>query len=42
MADPELLTRYGKAGRQRAIAEFGWGAVAATTLSLYQSVINNR
>ena len=42
MADPELLKRYGAAGRQRAIAEFGWDAVAATTLALYQSVINNR
>ena len=42
MADPELLKRYGAAGRQRAIAEFGWDAVAATTLALYKSVINNR
>ena len=42
MAQPELLKQYGKAGRQRAIAEFGWDAVAATTLALYQSVINNR
>ena len=42
MADPELLERYGKAGRARAISEFGWDAVAATTLALYQSVIQNR
>jgi starch synthase len=42
MGQPELLKQYGKAGRQRAIAEFGWDAVAATTLALYQSVINNR
>jgi starch synthase len=42
MADPELLTQYGKAGRERAISEFGWAAVAATTLSLYQSVIASR
>lgn len=41
MANPDLLQRYGAAGRQRAIAEFGWDAVAATTLALYQSVINN-
>jgi len=39
MSQPELLTQYGKAGRERAIAEFGWDAVAATTLKLYQSVI---
>ena len=42
MGQPELLKRYGAAGRQRAIAEFGWDAVAATTLSLYQSVINKK
>ena len=42
MGEPELLQRYGKAGRQRAISEFGWDAVAATTLALYQSVINHR
>jgi starch synthase len=41
MSDPELLARYGEAGRQRAISEFGWDAVAATTLKLYQSVITN-
>jgi starch synthase len=42
MGNPALLTQYGKAGRQRAASEFGWDAVAATTLALYQSVINNR
>ncbi len=42
MANPDLLTQYGKAGRQRAISEFGWEAVAATTLALYKSVINSR
>ena len=42
MSNPELLVRYGKAGRQRASSEFGWDAVAATTLALYKSVINNR
>ncbi len=42
MANPELLERYGKAGRARAISEFGWDAVAATTIALYQSVIQNR
>ena len=42
MSDPELLQRYGKAGRQRAATEFGWDAVAATALRLYQSVISHR
>lgn len=42
MSDPELLTRYGKAGRARAIELFGWDAVAQATLALYRSVINAR
>ena len=42
MSNPELLVQYGKAGRKRASSEFGWNAVAATTLALYKSVINNR
>jgi len=42
MGTPELLAQYGAAGRKRASSEFGWGAVAATTLALYKSVINNR
>jgi starch synthase len=40
MADPELLEKYGKAGRARAQSEFGWDAVAAQTIALYKSVIN--
>ena len=39
MAQPELLEKYGKAGRVRATEEFGWDAVAATTISLYKSVL---
>ena len=42
MANPDLLQQYGKAGRARASFEFGWDAVAATTLALYKSVINHR
>jgi starch synthase len=41
MADPALLEKYGKAGRARAESEFGWDAVAAQTIALYKSVINN-
>jgi starch synthase len=41
MADPALLEKYGKAGRARAQSEFGWDAVAAQTIALYKSVINN-
>jgi starch synthase len=41
MAQPELLQQYGVAGRERAIAEFGWEAVAARTIELYRLVIHN-
>ncbi|MEY4035609.1 MAG: hypothetical protein RLZZ311_786, partial [Actinomycetota bacterium] len=37
MANPELLDKYGKAGRARAQSEFGWDAVAAQTVALYKS-----
>ena len=39
MAQPELLDKYGKAGRKRAQTEFGWDAVAAQTIALYKSVL---
>ena len=39
MSDSSLAHRYGKAGRERAIAEFGWDKVAAQTTNLYRSVI---
>ena len=42
MGNPELLLQYGTAGRARAQSEFGWEAVAASTLALYQSVIEKR
>ncbi len=42
MANPELLAQYGKAGRARAMSEFGWEAVATSTLQLYQLVIEKR
>lgn len=42
MGDPDLLIRYGKAGRVRAMEEFGWDAVAQATLKLYRSVIESR
>lgn len=41
MAQPELLSQYGIAGRKRAIAEFGWEAVAARTIELYRFVIQS-
>ena len=39
MSDSSLSDRYGKAGRERAIAEFGWDKVATQTINLYRSVI---
>ena len=36
LADPASAERFGKAGRRRAIERFGWPAVAAETLALYQ------
>ena len=39
LADPELLKRYGKAGRERATTHFGWDAVAQATIALYRSVL---
>ena len=38
MAQPELLIKYGKAGRNRAQTHFGWDAVAAQTIALYESL----
>ena len=37
--NPELLRKYGLAGRARAMSEFGWESVAAQTVTLYGSVI---
>lgn len=39
MSNPEKLREMGRAGRKRAIDEFGWEAVARTTISLYRSVL---
>jgi alpha-maltose-1-phosphate synthase len=39
MSQPELLKKYGAAGRVRAQKLFGWDAVAALTVALYRSVI---
>ena len=39
MSQPELLKKYGAAGRLRAQKLFGWDAVAALTVDLYRRVI---
>lgn len=40
MSQPELLVRYGIAGRAKAQSEFGWDAVAQTTSALYSQVLS--
>ena len=39
VADPGLAERMGRAGRQRAITSFDWGAIAAQTVQLYASLL---
>ena len=39
MSTPELLKNYGAAGRKRAMAHFGWEAVAQATVDVYRRVI---
>jgi alpha-maltose-1-phosphate synthase len=41
-ADPELAKAYGLAGRQRAIADFGWDAIAEQTMDVYRAAAENR
>ncbi|MHA6759008.1 glycogen synthase [Streptacidiphilus sp. PAMC 29251] len=37
--DPERAARYGAAGRERAVAEFGWDAIAARTVEVYRTAL---
>ncbi len=39
IADPEKAKRYGKAGRQRCIAEFSWPRIAEQTLEIYRKLV---
>ena len=38
-ADPAEASRFGVAGRRRAVDEFGWDAVAEKTVELYRSLL---
>jgi starch synthase len=42
LADPDLAERFGKAGRVRAVEKFGWDAIAAQTVELYQDLLAAR
>ncbi|WP_328773274.1 glycogen synthase [Streptomyces sp. NBC_00286] len=39
LADPETRRRMGEAGRERAVREFGWDAVARRTVQLYEELL---
>ncbi len=39
LADPDLADRMGKAGRRRVLEHFGWPAIAARTVDLYDSLL---
>ncbi|HXW97749.1 MAG TPA: glycosyltransferase family 4 protein [Gemmatimonadales bacterium] len=40
LRDAGLRTRFGARGRERAVAEFGLGAVVATTLTVYERLLS--
>jgi starch synthase len=37
--DPARATEMGRAGRERAIAEFGWDAIAERTVEVYRHAL---
>jgi starch synthase len=37
--DPDLAATMGRKGRERAVAEFGWPAIAAQTVALYRDLV---
>jgi starch synthase len=39
LADPARAAALGRTGRERAVAEFGWEAIAMRTLEVYRSVL---
>nr|WP_107908545.1 glycogen synthase [Streptomyces chartreusis] len=39
IGDPEAARRMGEAGRERAVGEFGWDAVARRTAGLYREIL---
>jgi starch synthase len=39
LADPARASAMGLAGRARAVTEYGWGAIAARTVALYESLL---
>ena len=39
-SDPARAGRMGRAGRERAIAQFGWGAIAKQTMDVYRTALD--
>lgn len=39
-ADPALAARFGRAGRERAVRDFGWDAIGRQTVDLYESLLS--
>ncbi len=39
LADPERARRLGAAGRERAVAEFGWAQIARRTAEIYRALV---
>ena len=39
IADPAAAARLGEAGRERAVREFGWDAIARRTLAVYEEIL---
>jgi starch synthase len=37
--DPARADAYGRAGRERAVDEFSWAAIAERTVTLYQELV---
>jgi starch synthase len=42
LSDTGLAARLGKAGRERVLTHFGWPAIAAQTVKLYDSLLSDR
>jgi starch synthase len=42
LSDPDLAARLGRAGRERVLSHFGWPAIAAQTVKLYDSLLSGR
>jgi starch synthase len=40
LADPDRATAMGRAGRARAVAEFGWSAIAERTCEVYRAALS--